>query len=78
MNLFSLGNFVTSYLLNFFTMQINPSSKMYKCIHATAINIKKKQTTQPQISYLLNINQSINPWARFIKGRTPRLRAAPV
>lgn len=23
-------------------MQINPSSKMYKCIHATAINIKEK------------------------------------
>lgn len=61
-------------------MQINPSSKMYKCIHATAINIKEKTKKQNshQISYLLNINQSINPWARFIKGRTPRLRAAPV
>lgn len=52
MNLFSLGNFVTSY---FFTMQINPSSKMYKCIHATAINIKKKQTTQQPPNFVLII-----------------------
>lgn len=36
-------------------MQINPSSKMYKCIHATAINIKKKQTTQQPPNFVLII-----------------------
>lgn len=40
-------------------MQINPSSKMYKCIHATAINIKKKQTTQPP-NFVLIKYQSVN------------------
>lgn len=60
MNLFSLGNFVTSYLLNFLTMQINPFSKMYKCIHATAINIKKKQTTQQPPNFVLIKYQSVN------------------
>lgn len=35
-------------------MQINPSSKMYKCIHATAINIKKKQTTQQPPNFVLS------------------------
>lgn len=41
-------------------MQINPSSKMYKCIHATVINIKKKQTTQQPPNFVLIKYQSVN------------------